>query len=90
MSTAGDAFIAQNTLGNLLHHAAVLRELAVFLEAFVAGDDDAFTADDALRGHQALALAATQATGIRDRRQAEERRRTVVHLDGRRGGPVQN
>ncbi len=79
----GRAVVAAAGLDTLAELARELRELSVALDAFIAGDDAAFTAEEALAGYHTLALASMQAGTIRRMREQAARRATVVPLTPR-------
>ncbi len=79
----GQAVIAAAGLHTLTELAGQLRELSVALDAFIAGDDAAFTAEEALAGYHTLALASMQAGTIRRMREQNRRQATVVPLTPR-------
>ena len=76
--------VAELTQQGLEDEVTNLRLLADRLEAFGAGDDEAWTANDALAGHHLLVRVQAHAAGVRSLRAAVARHDAVVPLEERR------
>lgn len=83
MSTTDDA-IAVITRDQLRGASSELRALADRLDAFRAGDSEAWTAETTLAGHSLLTIIQSQVGVTRTLRAAVARRGILVRLDDRR------
>lgn len=73
-------YVARITFDQLGDAPGQLRRVAERLEAFLAGDETAWTAQEIASAHQLLAFTGAQVNLVRELRDREARRPDVVRL----------